>query len=145
MTDQDRTTLVQRLRGFWNPSYAVQRPVASALCEEAADELDRLNAQALELCAELSAAWRGCRELASAQADLAYARSTGDECALEVDGLRKGLAEARELLREWRDKRAWDLRDGAHWLRLFQDDVDALDAFLAATVPPAPDSNPAAT
>ena len=34
------------------------------------------------------------------QRELAYARSTGDECALEVDGLRRGLTDANALLRE---------------------------------------------
>ena len=51
MTDKDRTTLVQRLRrehGHWDASEWLP------LMHEAADELDRLNAQALELCAEIS-------------------------------------------------------------------------------------------
>jgi hypothetical protein len=54
---------------------------------------------------------------------------------VELDRLRRELAEVRALLREWRDKRAWDARDGAHWVRLFQDDVDALDAFLTPAAP----------
>jgi multidrug resistance efflux pump len=65
----DRTTLVQRLRQMTGRHDL-----------EAADELDRLQ-----------------RELASAQAELAYARSTGDECALEVDGLRKDAERYRWL------------------------------------------------
>ena len=47
MTDKDRTTLVQRLRDICYLD-------AERICGEAADELDRLNAQALELCAEIS-------------------------------------------------------------------------------------------
>ena len=51
----DRTTLVQRLRNttFLQVSHPHFAPIAEA-AHEAADELDRLNAQTLALCAEIS-------------------------------------------------------------------------------------------
>ena len=88
MTDKDRTTLVQRLREAHAECVESDGGEAPgvAMWREAADELDRLNAQALELCAEISGLRR---ELAEANAELAYARSTGDECALEVQGWKR--------------------------------------------------------
>jgi hypothetical protein len=38
------TTLVERLRAFIKDDYAVERPQMRALCNEAADEIERLRA-----------------------------------------------------------------------------------------------------
>ena len=46
------------------------------------------------------------------------------------------LALARKVLRQWKDERAWDARDGSHWLRLFADDIEAMDALLKALEEP---------
>jgi chromosome segregation ATPase len=80
----DRTTLVQRLRQMTGRHDL-----------EAADELDRLNAQALELCAEIS--WLR-RELAEAREALDIAVAGLIVVERRRDGLKAKLAEARERL-----------------------------------------------
>ena len=75
----DRTTLVQRLRDVdRNPPNLHER-------QRIADELDRLNAQALELCAEISGLRR---ELGEA---LALLRKIGSELH---DGDHRGMIDA---------------------------------------------------
>ena len=107
MTDMDRTTLVQRLREFWNPSYAVQRPRASALCEEAADEIERLQRELVrrnqravreelldKIDAVLDALPKGARYLDPPDG--------GDvPIAEQVRRMASELAEARERRDEW--------------------------------------------
>ena len=79
--------------------------------KDIAKELERLTRELVEAYGVTKLYEESQRELASAQAELAYARSTGDECALEVDGLRRGLAEARRALQRIADFDTWEYSD----------------------------------
>jgi len=139
--------LISRLRGDGYLLLNIHE--RQTLDYEAAYELDRLNAQALDLCAEISGLRR---ENESMRHDLGVLRGHHHEgCMAEIERLREEnnvlsarearaensalhlgalVDELRGLLRDI-NSRPRHLNAGAWEIRLYQDDYDRIDAALA--------------